>query len=311
MVFTFLTVNIPQIRSKTVAAVQFKGIYTALITPFKGGKVDEKAFQDFVQWQVAEGVHGLVPCGTTGESPTLSHEEHKRVVELCIEAAAGRVPVMAGTGSNSTAEAITLTQHAKKAGAAGALVVAPYYNKPTQEGIYQHYKAINDACDLPIFIYNIPGRSVINITDDTLARLSELPNIAGVKDATGDLARPYTLRAKMKKPLQLLSGEDMTAVAFNVSGGQGCISVASNIMPKACAMVQEACMRGDYASAITLQDTLTELNSVMFCETSPIPVKFAASLMNKCSPELRLPLVQPSEDSKKHVTEVLKKLRLL
>ncbi len=294
-----------------MSAVQFKGIYTALITPFSGGKVDEKAFQSFVEWQVSEGVHGLVPCGTTGESPTLSHEEHKRVVELCIEAAGGRIPVMAGTGSNSTDEAITLTKHAKKAGAAGALVVAPYYNKPTQEGIYQHYKALNDACDLPIIIYNIPGRSVINITDDTLARLSELPNIAGVKDATGDLARPYILRSKMKKPLQLLSGEDMTAVAFNVSGGQGCISVASNITPKTCAAVQEACMEGDYKTAIELQDTLTELNQVLFCETSPIPVKFASSLMGKCNGELRLPLVQPSEESKKHITEVLKKLRLL
>ena len=292
-------------------AAPFKGIYTALITPFSGDKVDEKAFQSFVEWQIAEGVHGLVPCGTTGESPTLSHEEHKRVVELCIEAAAGRVPVMAGTGSNSTDEAITLTRHAKAAGAAAALVVAPYYNKPTQEGLYQHYKALNDACELPIFIYNIPGRSVINITDDTLARLSELSNIAGVKDATGDLARPYILRSKIKKPLQLLSGEDMTAVAFNVSGGQGCISVASNIMPKTCAAVQNACMIGDYKTAIELQDTLTELNQVLFCETSPIPVKFAASLLNKCKPDLRLPLVQPSEESKKHITEVLKKLRLL
>src|SRR4051812_35892441 len=201
--------------------MQFHGIYTALITPFKDGKVDEKAFQSFVEWQVSEGVHGLVPCGTTGESPTLSHEEHNRVVALCVEVAKGRAKVMAGTGSNSTEEAIQLTRHAKKAGADGALIVAPYYNKPTQEGIYQHYKAIQDAVDLPIIIYNIPGRSVINISDDTLARLSELPNIAGVKDATGDLARVHTLRAKMKKKLELLSGEDMTAVAFNAVGGQG------------------------------------------------------------------------------------------
>lgn len=311
MVFPLIINLTPPPEEFSVSTPQFKGIYTALITPFSGGKVDEKAFQSFVEWQIAEGVHGLVPCGTTGESPTLSHEEHKRVVELCIEAASGRVPVMAGTGSNSTDEAITLTQHAKKAGAAAALVVAPYYNKPTQEGIYQHFKALNDAVELPIFIYNIPGRSVINITDDTLARLSELPNIVGVKDATGDLARPYILRSKAKKKLQLLSGEDMTAVAFNVSGGQGCISVASNIMPKTCAAVQNACMQGDYKTAIELQDTLTELNQVMFCETSPMPVKFAASLMGKCQPDLRLPLVQPSEDSKKLITEVLKKLRLL
>ena len=297
--------------SSNQSLVNFKGVYTALITPFKNGKLDEAAFQAFVNWQVEEGVHGLVPCGTTGESPTLSHDEHKRVVELCVEASAGRVPVMAGTGSNSTEEAIMLTRHAKAAGAVGALVVAPYYNKPTQEGLYQHYKAINDACEFPIIIYNIPGRSVVNITDETLARLSELPFIAGVKDATGDLARPYTLRAKAKKPLQLFSGEDMTAVAFNASGGQGCISVASNLMPKRCAEVQEACFRGDYAGALKLQDTLTELVTALFCETSPVPVKFGAKLLGKCEGELRLPLVQPSESAKQQMTQALKNLRLL
>lgn len=291
--------------------VQFKGIYTALITPFKNGKVDESAFQAFVEWQIREGVHGLVPCGTTGESPTLSHEEHKRVVELCVEAAAGKVPVMAGTGSNSTDEAIMLTRHAKKAGASGALVVAPYYNKPTQEGLFQHYKAIHDACELPIIIYNIPGRSVVNITDETLARLAQLPRIAGVKDATGDLARPYTLRALVKKPLQLLSGEDMTAVAFNASGGQGCISVASNIVPRQCALVQEACLSGDFTRALALHDPLTELNQALFCETSPVPVKFAAQLLGKCSDDVRLPLVTPSDTTKTRMTQALKNLRLL
>jgi 4-hydroxy-tetrahydrodipicolinate synthase len=294
-----------------LAHIVFKGVYTALLTPFKDGKVDEKAFQSFVDWQITEGIHGLVPCGTTGESPTLTHEEHHRVVELCIEVAKGRVPVMAGTGSNSTAEAIDLTRHAKKAGADGALIVAPYYNKPTQEGIYQHYKAIHDAVDLPIIIYNIPGRSVINITDDTLARLSELPNIVGVKDATGDLARVYTLRAKAKKPLQLLSGEDMTATAFNAAGGQGCISVSSNIMPKRCVEVQNACLKGDYVKALELNEPLVPLHNVMFCETSPAPVKYAASLMGKCQPDLRLPLVPMSEDSKKQVAQVLKNLHLL
>lgn len=289
----------------------FKGVYTALITPFKDGKVDEKAFQSFVEWQIAEGVHGLVPCGTTGESPTLSHDEHNRVVALCVEVAKGKVPVMAGTGSNSTDEAIMMTQYAKKAGADAALIVAPYYNKPTQEGIYQHYKAIHDAVDLPIVIYNIPGRSVINITDETLARLSELPNIAGVKDATGDLARVYTLRAKMKRPLQLLSGEDMTAIAFNASGGQGCISVTSNIMPRLCAQVQEACLAGDYAKALALHEPLVALHNVMFCETSPSPVKFAASLMGKCQPDVRLPLVQLGQESQKTIADVLKKLHLL
>ncbi len=289
----------------------FQGIYTALITPFSNGKVDEKAFQSFVEWQISEGVHGLVPCGTTGESPTLSHEEHNRVVAMCIEVAKGRVPVMAGTGSNSTEEAIMMTKHAKQAGANGALVVAPYYNKPTQEGIYQHYKAIHDAVEIPIVIYNIPGRSTINITDDTLARLSALPNIVGVKDATGDLARPYTLRALQKKKLALLSGEDMTAVAFNASGGQGCISVTSNIMPRRCAEVQQACLSGDYARALQLHDTLVSLHNIMFCETSPAPVKFAASLMGKCKPDVRLPLVQPGENSKNQITQVLKNLHLL
>ncbi len=294
-----------------MSSVAFKGVYTALLTPFKDGKVDEKAFQSFVQWQIGEGIHGLVPCGTTGESPTLSHEEHKRVVALCVEVAAGKVPVMAGTGSNSTDEAIMLTQHAKKAGADGALVVAPYYNKPTQEGIFQHYKAIAESCDLPIIIYNIPGRSVINISDDTLARLSEVPNIAGVKDATADLARVYTLRSKLKKPLQLLSGEDMTAIAFNASGGHGCISVTSNIMPKRCAEIQEATLSGDYKKALELNDPLVPLHNIMFCETSPAPVKFAASLMGKCQADVRLPLVGLQEESKQQITQVLKKLHLI
>ena len=294
--------------------MNFKGIYTALITPFKNGKIDEKAFQSFVEWQIKEGIHGLVPCGTTGESPTLSHTEHNRIIDLCIEVAKGRVPVMAGTGSNSTEEAIMTTLHAKKAGADGALIVAPYYNRPTQEGIFQHYKKIAEETKLPIIIYNIPGRSGVNITDDTLARLLALPYLVGVKDATGDLSRPYTLRAKLSaktKAPQLLSGEDMTAVAFNAAGGQGCISVVSNIMPKRCAQVQEACLKGDYTTAAKLHETLVPLNSVMFCETSPAPVKFAASLIGKCKPDLRLPLVQPSDDSKKHISQVLKNLRLL
>ncbi|MDE3016347.1 MAG: 4-hydroxy-tetrahydrodipicolinate synthase [Pseudomonadota bacterium] len=294
--------------------MSFQGIYTALITPFKNGKVDEKAFQDFVEWQIREGVHGLVPCGTTGESPTLSHAEHNRVIDLCLEVARGRVPVMAGTGSNSTDEAIMMTKHARKAGAAGALVVAPYYNKPTQEGIFQHYRAIAEAAKLPIIIYNIPGRSVINISDDTLARLAALPYIAGVKDATGDLARPYTLKARLPKKAEkfaMLSGEDMTAVAFNASGGRGCISVSANIAPRACAAVQEACLEGDYAKALALHSKLVDLHNIMFCETSPSPVKYAASLLGKCRPEVRLPLVMPQEDHKKSIAQVLKKLRLL
>ncbi len=290
----------------------FKGVYTALITPFTAkGTVDEAAFQKFVEWQIEQGVHGLVPCGTTGESPTLTHEEHNRVIDLCVEVARGRIPVMAGTGSNSTDEAIMTTRHAKKAGADSVLVVAPYYNKPTQEGLYQHFKAINDAVDIPIILYNVPGRTIVDIKDETIARLAELPNIVGLKDATGDLARPYTLRAKLKKDFCLLSGEDMTAVAFNVSGGQGCISVASNIMPKACAEVQEACLKKDYVSALTLHDRLVVLNSVLFCETSPAPVKYAASLMGKCLANLRLPLVGVSESSQKEIEKILNNLRLL
>ena len=290
----------------------FKGVYTALITPFTAqGTVDEKAFQEFVEWQIEQGVHGLVPCGTTGESPTLTHDEHNRVIDLCIEVARGRVPIMAGTGSNSTDEAIMTTRHAKEAGADAVLIVAPYYNKPTQEGLYQHFKAINDAVDIPIILYNVPARSVVDIKDDTIARLAELPNIVGLKDATGDLARPYILREKLKKDFCLFSGEDMTAVAFNVSGGQGCISVASNIMPKACAEVQEACLRNDYVSALTLHDKLVSLNSILFCETSPAPVKYAASLMGKCLPNLRLPLVGVSELSQKEIKKILSNLRLL
>ena len=292
---------------------QFKGVYTALITPFTAsGVVDERAFADFVEWQIGQGVHGLVPVGTTGESPTLSHEEHNRVIDICVEVSKGRVPVMAGTGSNSTDEAIMTTKHAQKAGADGVLVVAPYYNKPTQEGLYRHFKAINDAVEIPIIMYNIPGRSVVNMTDDTIARLAELPNIVGLKDATGDLTRPLTLRAKLAgRPFQLLSGEDMTATAFNVSGGQGCISVASNIAPKLCADLQDACARGDYVSALTLQDKLFELVAAMFCETSPAPAKYAASLLKKCLPGLRLPLVEASDGAKKQVQQALKNLHLL
>lgn len=290
---------------------QFSGAYTALITPFRNGQVDDAAFQSFVEWQVSEGIHGLVPCGTTGESPTLNHEEHKRVVELCIEAAAGKVPVMAGTGSNSTAEAVELTKHAAKAGAAAALVVAPYYNKPTQEGIYQHFKAIASAADLPIFVYNIPGRSVINITDETLERLAGLPNIAGVKDATGDLTRPLTLRARVGERLVQLSGEDMTAIGFNAQGGRGVISVTSNIMPKQVAAVQEATLRGDYAEALRLHEKLIGLHNAMFVETSPGPVKYAAKLLGKASDEVRLPLVPTSKDTQERVTLALSALNLI
>jgi 4-hydroxy-tetrahydrodipicolinate synthase len=289
----------------------FTGIYTALITPFSNGKVDEKAFQDFVAWQIKEGVHGLVPCGTTGESPTLSYEEHNRVVELCIEVAKGTCKVMAGTGANNTEEAIMFTQHAQKKGADGVLIVAPYYNKPTQEGIFQHYKAIHDATDIPIVVYNIPGRSVIDIKDTTFERMASLPRIVGVKDATGDLARVSSLRARVGNRFELLSGEDITAVGFNAQGGQGCISVSSNIMPKACAQVQNTLLSGDYKKALELHEKIVPLHQVMFCETSPAPVKYAASLMKKCLPDVRLPLVGLMDESKKQVQSVLVSLGII
>ncbi|MFC5354597.1 4-hydroxy-tetrahydrodipicolinate synthase [Azospirillum himalayense] len=287
------------------------GSIVALLTPFKNGKVDEAAFQSFVEWQVAQGTHGLVPCGTTGESPTLSHEEHNRVVELCIEAAGGKVPVVAGTGSNSTEEAISLTQHAKKAGATAALVVTPYYNKPTQEGLYQHFKAIHDAADLPIVIYNIPGRSVVDMSVATMARLAKLPNIIGVKDATADLARPVRLLQEVGPDFIQLSGEDATALAFNAQGGVGCISVTANIAPAQCAAMQDAWRKGDLATAYTYRDLLTPLHDSMFVETSPAPVKYAASLLGKSSDEVRLPLVAASESTRTTVRDAMKKAGLL
>ena len=287
------------------------GSIVALLTPFKNGKVDEAAFQSFVEWQVAQGTHGLVPCGTTGESPTLSHEEHNRVVELCIEAAGGKVPVIAGTGSNSTDEAISLTKHAKQAGATAALVVTPYYNKPTQEGLYQHFKAIHDAADLPIVIYNIPGRSVVDMSVATMARLAKLPNIIGVKDATADLARPARLIQEVGPDFIQLSGEDATALAFNAQGGVGCISVTANIAPAQCAAMQDAWRKGDLATAYKYRDLLTPLHDSMFVETSPAPVKYAASLLGKSTDEVRLPLVPASEATRTTVREAMTQAGLL
>jgi len=269
----------------------FKGSFVALITPFRDGGVDEKAFRELVEWQIDEGTHGLVPCGTTGESPTLSHKEHKRVVELCVELAHGRVPVIAGTGSNSTTEAIALTDHAKKAGADAALIVTPYYNKPTQAGLYAHYKAIHDAVRLPILIYNIPGRCVIDMNVDTMAALAKLPRIVGVKDTTLDLTRPSRTAQACGAKFCQLSGEDATALAFNANGGVGCISVTANIAPRAVAHFQEACQRGDYKEALVLHNRLMPLHQALFIETNPAPVKYAASLLGLCAPDCRLPLV--------------------
>jgi 4-hydroxy-tetrahydrodipicolinate synthase len=283
----------------------FKGSITALITPFKDGKVDVLAFQKLVEWQIDQGTHGLVPCGTTGESPTLSHEEHRQVIELCIEAAVGRVPVIAGTGSNSTAEAIELTRHAKDAGADGVLVVTPYYNKPTQEGLYLHYKAINNCADIPILIYNIPGRSVIDMSVDTMARLFKLSNIVGVKDATTNMARVSQQRAAMGADFIQLSGEDATALGFMAHGGVGCISVTANIAPALCAEFQLACLAGNFRLALQLQDRLMPLHEALFVESNPGPVKYAASKLGLCAGETRLPLAPLTAASRKRVDDAL------
>jgi len=289
----------------------FQGSFVALITPFRDGAVDEKAFQSLVEWHIQEGTHGLVPCGTTGESPTLSHDEHKRVVELCIETAAGRVPVVAGAGSNSTQEAIELTQHAKEVGADASLHVTPYYNKPTQEGMYQHYKAIADAIDLPLFIYNIPGRSVVNMSNDTMTRLAELPQVIGVKDATADIARVSSQRLLMGSDFIQLSGEDSTALAVMAHGGHGCISVTANVAPRACAEFQIACLAGDFSTALEYQDRLMPLHTALFLETSPAPVKYGASLLELCTDELRLPLVEVSDKTKESVKTAMRAAGLL
>jgi 4-hydroxy-tetrahydrodipicolinate synthase len=280
------------------AKTRFRGSFTALVTPFKNGSIDEQAFRDLVDWQIAEGTNGLVPVGTTGESPTVSHEEHRRVVDWCIAQAKGRVPVVAGAGSNSTREAIELAQHAEKAGADAVLVVTPYYNKPTQEGLYQHFRAINDAIGIPIIMYNIPGRSVVDISVDTMKRLFELPNIAGVKDATANVARVSLQRAAMGEDFNQLSGEDATALGFNAHGGHGCISVTSNVAPRLCAEFQRASLSGEFAAALKLQDKLMPLHVALFVETSPSPAKYALSLLGRCAETVRLPMVPVAETTK-------------
>jgi 4-hydroxy-tetrahydrodipicolinate synthase len=268
-----------------------RGSMTALITPFKDGKVDEQAFRAHVSWQIESGTAALVPVGTTGESPTLSHAEHKAVVEACIRETAGRVPVIAGAGSNNTAEAIDLATHAEKAGADAILVVTPYYNKPTQEGLYQHFKAVNDAVGIPIIIYNIPPRSVVDMSVETMARLFELKNIAGVKDATGNIARVSQQRHAMGPEFIQLSGEDMTAIAFNAAGGVGCISVVSNIAPALCAEMQTATLEGDYAHALKVQDRLVPLHEATFREPGLAGAKLGLSLLGRGNEEVRLPLL--------------------
>ena len=284
----------------------FKGSFTALVTPFRDGAVDEKAFRDLVSWQIEEGSHGLVPVGTTGESPTLSHDEHRSVVKMCVEEAKGRVPVIAGAGSNSTAEAIDLARFAEKAGADAALVVTPYYNKPTQEGLYQHFKAINDAIGIPIVIYNIPPRSVVDMSVETMARLFELKNIVGVKDATGNLARVSQQRHAMGPEFNQLSGEDMTALAYNAAGGHGCISVVANIAPRLCSELQTATLAGDYARANEIQDRLIPLHAAVFQETGVAGAKAGLAALGRITDEVRLPLVTATEAAREAVRKAMR-----
>ena len=289
----------------------FKGSLVALITPFINETIDEKAFRKLVSWQIDEGTDGLIPVGTTGESPTLSHDEHKRVVELCVDEANGRVPIIAGAGSNSTAEAIEFTAHAKSAGATAALHVTPYYNKPTQEGMYQHFIAIADAVDLPIIIYNIPPRSVVDMTISTMKRLAEHPNIVGVKDATQDLVRPLATRLEIGPDFCQLSGEDATIVPYLSQGGHGCISVTCNVAPGPLSELHKAWQAGDLNKAREINDRLLPLHDALFCETSPGPVKYAAHLLGICSPDARLPIWKIADETKKKVEKAMRHAGLL
>ena len=292
----------------------FKGSNVALVTPFKDNQLDEENYIKLINFHLENGTNGLVPAGTTGESPTLSHKEHEKVIELCINEAKGKIPVIAGTGSNSTEEAISLTKHAEKAGADGALVVTPYYNKPTQEGLYQHYKAINDNCGIPVIIYNIPGRSVIDMTVDTMARLFELKNISGVKDATGILDRVDQQKAKMGSEFIQLTGEDGNAFEFNKRGGVGCISVTANIAPKLCSEMQSLSLSGDdnkIVEAENIDKKLQSLHKSLFIESNPSPVKYAAKILNLCDDAVRLPLVKVMDSTKEEVKKALKIANLI
>ena len=270
---------------------RFSGVITALVTPFRGDSVDETAFAALIERQIAAGVHGLVPVGTTGETATLSHDEHARVVSLCVEVAAKRVPVIAGAGSNATAEAIDLVRHAKVAGADGALVVTPYYNRPSQEGLFQHYAAIADACDLPILVYNVPSRTAGDIANDTLARLAKLPSIVGIKDATGDMARANLQRLACGPDWTMLSGDDPSGLGYMAHGGHGCISVTANVAPRACAMMYHAAMAGDFAAARAINDTLAHLHRALFLDASPAPTKYALERLGLIAGEVRMPIV--------------------
>lgn len=290
---------------------RLRGSMTALITPFRDERVDAAAFQKLCDWQIHQGTDALVPVGTTGESPTVSPAEHAQVVELAIEAAGGRVPVIAGAGSNATSEAIAYTQHAQKAGADAALLVAPYYNKPTQEGLYLHYKAIHDASDLPLIVYNIPGRSIVDISVETMKRLADLPRIVGVKDATNDLARPIRETNAIGPDWVLLSGEDGTALSYLAQGGRGCISVTANVAPALCAALHDAWAAGHADEALAIQRRLMPLHEALFCESSPGPVKYAASLLGLSTPDVRLPLAPIAAASRARVEAALRGLGLI
>ena len=289
----------------------FKGSMPALVTPFKNGAVDVETLKKLVEWHIAEGSNGIVPVGTTGESPTLSHEEHGRVIELVVEAVAGRVPVIAGAGSNNTAEGIGLMRHAQKAGADAALVVTPYYNKPTQAGMIAHFTALHECCDLPIFIYNIPGRSVVDMSPETMGQLAKLPRIIGVKDATGKLERVPQQRITCGKGFIQLSGEDATALGFNAHGGVGCISVTANVGPRLCAELQAATLAGDYAKALELQDRLMPLHEAIFIEPGLVGAKYGLSLLGLCSEEVRLPLVTLTDGTKGRIKAAMQHAGIL
>ncbi|NWG92472.1 MAG: 4-hydroxy-tetrahydrodipicolinate synthase [Parvularculaceae bacterium] len=288
-----------------------KGSLTALVTPFKNGAVDADAFQRIVDRQIKAGTAGLIPAGSTGESATLAYEEHFRVIELAVEAASGRVPVIAGAGSNVTARAIELVRFAEKAGADGVLALCGYYNKPTQAGLIAHFTALHEATRLPIILYNVPARTVVSLSVETIATLSKLPRIIGIKDATGDLARVALQREASGPGFIQLSGEDMTAVGFNAMGGRGCISVTANVAPALCAKMQNACLAGDYATALSVQDRLAPLHEVLFVETNPAPVKYAMSLMGLMSEDVRLPLVPPTDATKGRIKAVLEAMELI
>lgn len=302
----------PAFVNVTQAPNRIKGSCTALITPFKDGKVDAVGFQRFVDWQIAQGTDGLVPVGTTGEAPTLSHDEHRQVIELCVSAAKRRVPVIAGAGSNSTDEAVELSRFAKSVGADATLHSTGYYNKPTQEGLYLHFKAINDAVDLPFIVYNVPVRTIVDISAGTMARIAELKHFAGIKDATANMARHSQHRQLFNRSYAALSGEDSTALGYNAHGGTGCISVTSNIAPKLCAEFQAACAASDYRKALTLHDQLMPLHDALFIETNPAPVKYAAWRLGLIdNPDCRLPLAPLTEPTKKAVDAALAKVGLL